>query len=361
MRALVWRLTAVLATAGALLVASAAPASAHTIGGVQATNYYSQITGVTPPVPGLTLKIRDLGRRIQLFNKTDSDVVVLGYQGEPYLRIGPSGVFENRRSPSLYQNKVTTGSASALVTLPPEADPNAAPDWHRRGGGDSVSWRDHRTRWEGADPPGVAANPGQAQVVVARWTISLLAGSSQQPVTVAGRISWIPGPAATPWLAAVVVAFVVTFALGASRRWPVLLSAALAVLLAGDVVRLYGAATQGGGSVIGGLAKALLFGILEVSAWAAGVWAIGALQRGRAVGLYAAMAVGVAIGFVSGVGDLLNLAYSQVPSALPTTAARAAVVVCLGVGFGLVGASFLALRQLGPLLPTSTPVRVGET
>jgi hypothetical protein len=84
------------------------------------------------------------------------------------------------------------------------------------------------------------------------------------------------------------------------------------------------------------------------------------VQRGRAVGLYAAMAVGVAIGFVSGVGDLLNLAYSQVPSALPTAAARAAVVVCLGVGFGLVGASFLALRQLGPLLPAPTPVKVGE-
>jgi hypothetical protein len=343
-RAWLARAATVAAAAAAVLVATAAPASAHTIGGVQATNYRTQITGVTPPVPGVTIRIRDLGRRVELVNHTAGDVVILGYQDEPYLRVGPAGVFENRRSPSLYQNKVTTGTAT-VTSLPPQADPSAPPQWHRTSGGRTVSWRDHRVRWEGADPPGVQSNPGLTQIVVPRWSFTLLHGTDR--VTVTGAISWVPGPAAAPWLLPMLALFALIFAAGATRWWPALLSGALAVLLAGDVVRLYGAATQGGGSVVAGLLKAFLFGLLEVLAWVGGVWAIGAVQERRAVGLYAAMAVGVVIGFVSGVGDLLNLAYSQVPTALPVAAARAAVVVCIGVGFGLVGGSFLALRRLG--------------
>jgi len=244
------------------------------------------------------------------------------------------------------------------VQLPPQADPGAAPDWQKRSDGHRVTWRDHRVRWEGADPPSVKANPGQAQTVVSRWTVPLFHGPDS--VVVTGRISWVPGPAAAPWLLSIVVLFVATFAAGATRWWARLLSSALALLIAVDVVRLFGAATQAGGSVVGGLVNALLFGILEVMAWAAGVWAIGAIQERRAMGLYAAMAVGIVIVFVSGVGDLLNLAYSQVPTSLPTTAARAAVVVCLGVGFGLIGGSFLALRKLGAAPGQPAPAGLGR-
>lgn len=349
MRALRRAAAALMAVVACGIVA-APPASAHTIGGVAATNYRSEIMSITPAAPGVILRIRDLGRRLELENRTTDDVVVQGYQGEPYLRVGPAGVFENVRSPSLYQNKITTGSA-ALVQLPPEADPTAPPDWHRRGGGSTVSWRDHRVRWEGADPPAVRANPGIAQTVVPRWTVDLRKGADQAPIAIAGRISWVPGPAAWPWFLSTLVLFGLAFVAGMTKRWSAALSGLLALFLAVDMVRLFGSATQGGGSVLGGLLKALVFGVLEVMAWAAGIWAIGAIQQRRAVGLYAAMAVGLSIGFVSGVGDLLNLAYSQVPTALPVFVARAAVAICLGAGFGLVAGSFVALRKLGPILP----------
>ncbi len=349
MKPWVRRASSVLAAAAAVVVATASPASAHTVGGVQATNYRSEITGIAPPVPGLTVRLRDLGRRMEVVNDTDQELVILGYQNEPYLRVGPSGVFENRRSPSLYQNRVSAASSSTLTSLPPEADPSAPPEWRRRSGARTVSWNDHRTRWEGADPPGVKSKPGLAQTVVPRWTVNMVHGSTSVAVT--GRVRWLPGPAAAPWLVALAVLFGLTFALGATRWWPGLLSGALAILLAADVVRLYGAATASGGPLLTGLLKAFLAGLLEVMALGAGVWAVGAVQQRRAVGLYATMAVGVVIGFISGVGDLLNLAYSQVPSALPPAAARAAVVVCLGVGFGLVGGSLLALRQLGATMP----------
>ena len=59
---------------------------------------------------------------------------MLGYQDEPYLRVGPDGVFENRRSPAVYLNANRRGSTA----VPRSADPDAEPDWtqdlrcHRR-------------------------------------------------------------------------------------------------------------------------------------------------------------------------------------------------------------------------------------
>ena len=352
------RLAPTMAMVVVLFVAAAPPASAHTIAGVQATNYRSEITAVTPSVPGVTVKVRDLGRRVELTNTTNEDVVVQGYQNEPYLRVGPTGVFENRRSPSLYQNKITTGSSS-LVQLPPEADPSAAPDWRKRDGGHTVSWHDRRTRWEGADPPAVKANPGVQQTVVTRWTVALQKGPSQASIVVTGRITWVPGPAVAPWLITILALFALAMVGGALAVWPTVLSAMVAVLLAVDMVRLFGAATAAGGSLIAGLAKALVFGILEVAAWVGGVWAISSIQRKRAVGLYLAMAVGVVIGFISGVGDLLNLAYSQVPTTLPPAMARLSVAVCIGAGFGIVGGSFLALRRLGVVITKAAPPSSG--
>src|SRR3954464_11673141 len=96
-------------------VAAAAPASAHTITGVAPTDYRSELTGVEPSVPGVRVELLDLGRRVRLTN-SGPEVVVLGYQGEPYLRVGPKGVYENTRSPSTYQNKVSVAGAATTNT-----------------------------------------------------------------------------------------------------------------------------------------------------------------------------------------------------------------------------------------------------
>ena len=202
------------------------------------------------------------------------------------------------------------------------------------------------------------AEPGLAQTVVSRWSVPLEVGADRRSVVVTGRITWIPGPAAWPWFVAALALFAAGVAAGVVRRWPATLSTALAVLIASDMVRFYGNATAAGGSLLGGLGRAALSGLLEVVAWGLGIWAIGAIQQGRAVGPYLAMAVGIVLGFISGVGDLLNLAYSQVPTSLPVPAARAGVSVCLGLGFGIVAGSFMALRQMGALAqPTPVATR----
>src|SRR5215211_273095 len=104
------RLTVVTLLACAVLVASAPPAAAHGVGGIQPSNYETRVLGISPPVVGVTIRAVDLGNRLELRNMSQHDVTVLGYESEPYLRVGPRGVFENQRSPAVYLNRDRYGS-----------------------------------------------------------------------------------------------------------------------------------------------------------------------------------------------------------------------------------------------------------
>ncbi|MCU1485651.1 MAG: hypothetical protein JWN67_2397, partial [Actinomycetia bacterium] len=88
----------------AVVVCGAAPASAHT-GQVAATDYRAGITRAT----GLDVRLVEAGGRVELTNRSSHELTVLGYEDEPYLRIGRDGVFENRRSPATYLNATRTG------------------------------------------------------------------------------------------------------------------------------------------------------------------------------------------------------------------------------------------------------------
>jgi hypothetical protein len=96
-------LLAVTAVALALLavVLVAPPVGAHSLGGVEPSNDRARALALRPPVPGLRVEVVDAGTRLRLVNTGPQDVVVLGYQFEPWLRVGPRGVFENSRSPTL--------------------------------------------------------------------------------------------------------------------------------------------------------------------------------------------------------------------------------------------------------------------
>src|SRR5262245_36113146 len=116
----------VVAACCALMVLAAPPAAAHGIGGTQPTNYASKVTRVAPDLPGVQVETIDLGNRLQLTTDSRREVVVLGYDDEPYLRVGPRGVFENTRSPATYINRTLTPSAP-----PKSADSSAPPEWRR--------------------------------------------------------------------------------------------------------------------------------------------------------------------------------------------------------------------------------------
>ena len=130
------RVALAVAVSWLLVGAGATPVAAHTVGGAQASNYQTRIRAIEPAVAGLRVEVVDAGTRLRLRNPTGLEVVVLGYAGEPYLRVGPAGVFENRRSPATYRNRVR------IAPAPPR--PTPIRPRHRSGG----AWTEV-TRWPG--------------------------------------------------------------------------------------------------------------------------------------------------------------------------------------------------------------------
>ena len=329
-------------TAVTVLVLAASPAAAHTAGAPQATNYRSRLIGVVPPQPGVVARVYDLGKRIKLVNNSGADVIVIGYQGEPYLRVGRDGVFENRRSPTLYRNRTTVGGGPGPV--PSTADAAAPPDWHKVSRGRSVTWGDDRTKHTGPDPAAVKQQPGRTHVVVPQWTIPLRRGDAD--LAVVGSITWVPGTSALPWVAVAAVVAALVVLGGRSRWWGPILSATTAVLIALDAVHAVALAGSGGRSVGAATVRLLAGSYLSVGAWAAGIAAVIGLQEEREGGLLAACFCGAVIAVLSGVTDLASLSRSQLPVGLPTGFVRFTVAMAIGGGGGLLAAAASRLAAM---------------
>ena len=80
-----------LATTFVALVAC--PAAASHGGGAQ--GYRSTVERVTPTVSGLKVFVVDSDDQLELTNTAGREIVIDGYEGEPYLRFTREGVFEN--------------------------------------------------------------------------------------------------------------------------------------------------------------------------------------------------------------------------------------------------------------------------
>lgn len=335
------RLGGSLLLAAGLLVVTASPASAHAIGGAQPTNYQTRVHAVTPQPDGVTVRAIEAGARLELVNRSDEDVVVLGYDGEPYLRVGPGGVEENRRSPSLYANRSIDGAP-----VPEEADSDAEPDWRHVSDDPRAAWHDHRTHWMGTeDPPAVQEAPGELHVINPEWTVDLRYGDQDGPfrtIRVTGDLRWVPGVSVTPWLVGAVVLALAVIIAGGTPWWVALFSAALLLLAAVDVVHTVSTWVGTATSV-----PAKLYGsAISAAGWVVAVLAVGQLRRGRAEsGLFYLLFSAALLAVIGGLGDLSSLSSSQLVGALPEWAVRAAVATKIGLGLGLVLAGLLQLRR----------------
>lgn len=198
--------------AGLLLVLTAAPALAHGRGS-DASNFESTITAV-PGVDGLEWRVINSDEYLQLTNRSEAEVQVPGYSGEPYLRIGPDGVFQNRNSQATYVNQDRFGD----TVIPTDIDPSGEPEWEQISDGDSYAWHDHRIHWmASADPPGVATNPDEVQLVNA-WTVPFeVDGESHE---VAGDLTWVPGGSPLVWLIPALLLVSIPVAFGLLRTEP---------------------------------------------------------------------------------------------------------------------------------------------
>ncbi len=337
------RFAAALLLGCAALVVGASPALAHAGSGVEATNHRPELRGLEPAVDGVRVRLVDDGTRIEL-DAGGHDVVVLGYEGEPYLRVDDRGVFENRRSPAVYLNRSLNGD-----TPPPEADATAAPDWVRVDDGVVARWHDHALHV----PPGQRAG-GRA---VTDWERPLEVDGA--PVALRGRIVTVPAPSALPWLA-VAMALAVAVVLAARAAWRVAVVAALAVLVAAESARLYGLVLGAPTWLVSRTEVVVDAGTMSIIGSGLAVACIVLVARRRPLEAAAAAAVaGGVLAFTGGLQELDDLRASQLGSALPDGVARAVVAIVLGVGIGVAVSGVLALRR-GTSTPATPAPRTGS-
>jgi hypothetical protein len=335
---LVIRVGLVLLLAGMIETLGAGPAAAHAVGnGVTASNYQTNVLGVSPAVPGLEIRAVDVGSQLQLVNRTGQEVVVLGYELEPYLRIGPGGVEENQRSPATFSNR----SATAPRQVPPEFDAKATPEWRRISGAQVASWHDHRAHWSGrSDPAVVRQAPGQRHVVQPNWQVPIKVGD--QTVIASGNIVWVPGPSPWPWIAVAVLLVGAVLLAGGSRWQAQVLATVAAVAVVCDAIHTMGAWLSSPAPVL----TQLYSNASSFAGWIVAGIAIHRLLTGRAEAArpYLLLAA-IFLSLAGAAPDLPSLARSQVPSGLDPTLTRAAIAATLGLGVGMAIAALLG-RQL---------------
>jgi len=311
------------ATLTLVLVAGSAPAAADPAG---PTDFESKVIE-TRPAPGVELRVLGGDSFIQIVVDEGTEVIVLGYEGEPYVRIDADGtVSVNRNSPARYLNE----DRYQDVAVPANADADAEPDWEVVADDGTYAWHDHRTHWMTPEvlPPSV---DDRSDVhLVDEWELDLLVDG--EPVTVKGELSVLPGEKAWFWAALAILAAAAVVALG--HRSPVVsigITAATAGSLAAAVTLAERAAQP----------SALPPSPLPL------VLACGGLVAGALTVVLARRRVGQLVAFVSAAllapWAVLMLGHLTKP-VLPTTLnpAVAHALIALTVG-GIVGAVVLAV------------------
>jgi hypothetical protein len=238
-------------------------------------------------------------RALHLTVRPGHSVVVLGYLGEPFLRLDGRGVAVNAASP-------TAATASVLKKGTEVTAPH--PVWLLRPGRRSVVW--HDTRVQSIPAGGTRA----------RWAVPVVVDGRH--TSISGEIVRLPRPTLWPWIVLLVV--VAVAAVAARRR---LRSATIAFGAAAGVAAVVTAAAFAAdtyaspGTWIAGADE------VAFAAVGLGLLAFGpeVARVGAAIGLGL---LGVAVGLSK--GDALL--HSLVLSALPGALTRLLVVVSVAAG-----------------------------
>jgi hypothetical protein len=178
-------------------------AAAHPRAKGYARGFQSKILSVRPEVVGLDIRVVDADDRLRVSNKSGAELVVFGYDNEPYLRIGPNGVYRNERSPAAYLNR----DRFARVSVPLKADPGAEPEWRHMSPRPAWQWHDHRIQWMGAGPPAQVRNAPKQTHAIFSWNVPGRLGV--EPFSVTGRLDYVP-PSKGGTSAALIAAVVIT-------------------------------------------------------------------------------------------------------------------------------------------------------
>jgi hypothetical protein len=289
------------------VVATAGPAAAHS---TSRANDEARVDVVEPAQTGLEVFVQATG--LVVVRAPGRELVVLGYEGEPYLRVVGDRVEENQRAPSRTLNRTLRGTG----VLPPEADATATPEWAEVADDGQASWHDHRLHRMDPASRGALA-----------WQLDLLVDG--QPVAVQGVLEPLTPPAPWPWWslgAAVMVALAAGWARFRSRRQAIVAGGLVLETLASLVVAIGVGGPLAWGSVGAGVVASAITARSQ-AAWSAGM---------------AGLLVAVLGGY-----ELADLGYAALFVGVPDSLYRGAVVVCLSAGAALALAAFDVTRRGG--------------
>lgn len=192
----------------ALFIIAALPASALAHQGNP--NFRSEIDSVEPASlgKGIELEIVNFDDHVRLVNRSGKEVIVKGYDGEPYARIEADGtVSVNLNSPAYYLNE----DRYADVQIPARADAKAAPDWKQVADDGTFEWHDHRSHYMGqGTPPQVKDESVETKVF--DYMIPIEVGG--KPARVNGTLTWVGTGSKAPVIPFVILGLAIIAALG---------------------------------------------------------------------------------------------------------------------------------------------------
>jgi hypothetical protein len=196
--------TRALLAAAAAALALCAGAAAHNLPGGTASPYTSTVGLIVPAVPGVFAAVLGQDDRLWIDDSVHRPLVVLGYEGEPYLRFDRTGVYRNANSPATYVNRVRYGA----VAVPASATQDAKPRWVLVSRQEDYQWHDHRIHWMSTIPPPVVRRDPSKPHRVFRWTVPVLVDGRRHAIV--GTLDYAPPAKKGGSMVAVVAAIVLT-------------------------------------------------------------------------------------------------------------------------------------------------------
>jgi hypothetical protein len=185
-------------------LALCAGAAAHNLPPGTKNPYVSTVMLIDPPASGIFAAVLGQDDRLWIDNSQRRPLVVLGYQGEPYLRFDRTGVYRNANSPATYVNRSRYG----LVAVPKSAQAQAVPKWVRVSRAEAYQWHDHRIHWMSTIPPPIVRSDPSKPHHVFNWQVPILVNGKKHAIV--GTLDYTPPPKqAGSWIA-YVVAIVLT-------------------------------------------------------------------------------------------------------------------------------------------------------
>jgi hypothetical protein len=180
---------AVLALASVVAMTRADPAAADP---PVPTDYRSTVDALEPAADGVRAAVVGGGAFLELTVEPGHQVMVTGYQGEPYLLFRFDGTVQrNRRSPATYAKE----SRDVAPEPPPDADVGAEPDWETVADDGAYAWHDHSIHWMGSGRPD-GAEPGEW---TRPWVVDIEVDGT--PTRITGTLALVDGVSPLPWLA----------------------------------------------------------------------------------------------------------------------------------------------------------------